>query len=61
MFPRYAMKQAGLFMFVCAVIALPAACSRSTRSGVFGPSQAAVVSAASQPAWYLCSSTARFD
>jgi ubiquinol-cytochrome c reductase cytochrome b subunit len=53
MFPRYAMKQAGLFMFVCAVIALLGGLIQINPVWVFGPSQAAVASAASQPAWYL--------
>jgi ubiquinol-cytochrome c reductase cytochrome b subunit len=53
MFPRYAMKQAGLFMFVCALIASLGGLFQINPVWLFGPSQAAVVSAASQPAWYL--------
>jgi ubiquinol-cytochrome c reductase cytochrome b subunit len=53
LFPRHAMKQAGLFMLVCAVIALLGGLFQINPVWLFGPSQAAVVSAASQPAWYL--------
>jgi ubiquinol-cytochrome c reductase cytochrome b subunit len=52
-FPRYAMKQAGLFVFVCAVIAMLGGLFQINPIWLFGPSQAAVVSAVSQPAWYL--------
>jgi len=53
MFPRYAMKQAGLFMVVCAVIGLLGGLFQINPVWLFGPSNAAVASAASQPAWYL--------
>jgi len=53
MFPRYAMKQAGLFMFVCAVIAVLGGLFQINPVWLFGPSQAAIASAVSQPAWYL--------
>ncbi|MGN9909941.1 cytochrome bc1 complex cytochrome b subunit [Phytohabitans sp. LJ34] len=51
--PRYAIKQAGLFMLVCAVTALLGGLFQINPIWLFGPSQAAAVSAASQPAWYV--------
>jgi quinol---cytochrome-c reductase cytochrome b subunit len=52
-FPRYAMKQAGLFMLVCAVIALLGGLLQVNPVWLFGPSHPANAAAASQPAWYL--------
>lgn len=51
--PRYATKQAGLFMLVCTVVALLGGLFQINPIWLFGPSQAATVSAASQPAWYV--------
>jgi ubiquinol-cytochrome c reductase cytochrome b subunit len=51
--PRYATKQAGLLMLVCAVTALLGGLFQINPIWLFGPSQAAAVSAASQPAWYV--------
>jgi ubiquinol-cytochrome c reductase cytochrome b subunit len=53
MFPRYAIKQAGFFMIVFAVIALLGGIFQINPIWLFGPYQAAVVSAASQPDWYV--------
>ncbi|MET7403424.1 cytochrome b N-terminal domain-containing protein [Dactylosporangium sp. NPDC005572] len=53
MFPRYATKQAGLFMFVFAVIALLGGMVQVNPVWLYGPARAADVSALSQPAWYV--------
>jgi ubiquinol-cytochrome c reductase cytochrome b subunit len=53
MFPRYALKQVGLFMLVCALIAVLGGLFQINPVWIFGPAQPAAVSAASQPAWYL--------
>jgi ubiquinol-cytochrome c reductase cytochrome b subunit len=52
-FPRYATKQAGLFMFVIAVLALLGGLIQVNPVWIFGPARAADVSALSQPAWYV--------
>jgi ubiquinol-cytochrome c reductase cytochrome b subunit len=53
MFPRYAIKQGGFFMVVFGVIALMAGLFQINPIWLFGPYEAAVVSAASQPDWYV--------
>ncbi|HEX5542322.1 MAG TPA: cytochrome bc complex cytochrome b subunit [Micromonospora sp.] len=53
MFPRYAIKQGGFFMVVFGVIALLAGIFQINPLWLFGPYEAAVVSAASQPDWYV--------
>lgn len=53
MFPRYAIKQGGFFMLVFAVIALMGGLLSINPVWLFGPYEAAVVSAASQPDWYV--------
>jgi ubiquinol-cytochrome c reductase cytochrome b subunit len=53
MFPRYAIKQGGFFMIVFAVIALMGGLLSINPVWLFGPYEAAVVSAASQPDWYV--------
>jgi ubiquinol-cytochrome c reductase cytochrome b subunit len=53
MFPRYAIKQGGFFMIVFAVIALMGGLFSINPVWLFGPYEAAVVSAASQPDWYV--------
>jgi ubiquinol-cytochrome c reductase cytochrome b subunit len=53
MFPRYAIKQGGFFMIVFAVIALMGGLFVINPVWLFGPYEAAVVSAASQPDWYV--------
>jgi ubiquinol-cytochrome c reductase cytochrome b subunit len=53
LFPRHAMKQAGLFVLVSAVVALLGGLFQINPVWLFGPSHAANVSAASQPAWYV--------
>ncbi|MDG4832258.1 ubiquinol-cytochrome c reductase cytochrome b subunit [Solwaraspora sp. WMMD1047] len=53
MFPRYAIKQGGFFMVVFGVIALLAGLFQINPIWLFGPYEAAVVSAASQPDWYV--------
>ncbi|WP_422773963.1 cytochrome b [Plantactinospora sp. WMMC1484] len=53
MFPRYALKQGGFFMVVFAVIALLGGLAQINPIWLFGPYEAAVVSAASQPDWYV--------
>ncbi|MGZ6864198.1 MAG: cytochrome bc1 complex cytochrome b subunit, partial [Blastococcus sp.] len=53
MFPRYALKQGGFFMVVFGVIALLAGLFQINPIWLFGPYEAAVVSAASQPDWYV--------
>jgi ubiquinol-cytochrome c reductase cytochrome b subunit len=51
--PRYATKRAGLLMLVCAVTALLGGLFQINPVWLSGPSHAAAVSAASQPAWYV--------
>ncbi|WJK36928.1 ubiquinol-cytochrome c reductase cytochrome b subunit [Solwaraspora sp. WMMA2065] len=53
MFPRYAIKQGGFFMIVFGVVALMAGVFQINPVWLFGPYEAAVVSAASQPDWYV--------
>ncbi|PZM94827.1 MAG: cytochrome b [Actinobacteria bacterium] len=53
MFPRYAIKQGGYFMIVFGVIALMGGLIQINPLWLFGPYEAAVVSAASQPDWYV--------
>ncbi len=53
MFPRYALKQGGFFMVVFGVIALLGGLFQINPIWLFGPYEAAVVSAASQPDWYV--------
>jgi ubiquinol-cytochrome c reductase cytochrome b subunit len=53
MFPRYAIKQAGFFVTVAGVIALLAGLLQINPIWLFGPYESAVVSAATQPDWYV--------
>lgn len=53
MFPRYAIKQGGFFMVVFGVIALLGGLAQINPIWLFGPYEAGVVSAASQPDWYV--------
>lgn len=53
MFPRYALKQGGFFMVVFGVIALFGGLFQINPIWYFGPYEAWVVSAASQPDWYV--------
>jgi ubiquinol-cytochrome c reductase cytochrome b subunit len=53
MFPRYAIKQGGFFLLVAGVIALLSGIFQINPIWLFGPYEAAVVSAASQPDWYV--------
>jgi ubiquinol-cytochrome c reductase cytochrome b subunit len=53
MFPRYAMKQSGLFVFVVAVITLLGGLFQINPVWLYGPARAADASALSQPAWYV--------
>ncbi|MEV4349469.1 ubiquinol-cytochrome c reductase cytochrome b subunit [Actinoplanes sp. NPDC049596] len=53
MFPRYALKQGGMFLSVFAVVALLAGLFQINPIWLFGPYRAADVSAASQPDWYV--------
>ncbi|MBB5869466.1 ubiquinol-cytochrome c reductase cytochrome b subunit [Allocatelliglobosispora scoriae] len=53
MFPRYAIKQGGFFMLVFAVIAFMGGLFQINPIWLFGPYEAAVVSAGSQPDWYV--------
>jgi ubiquinol-cytochrome c reductase cytochrome b subunit len=53
MFPRYAIKQGGFFAIVAGVIALMGGLFQINPIWLFGPYEAAVVSAASQPDWYV--------
>ncbi|MCO8275206.1 cytochrome bc complex cytochrome b subunit [Actinoplanes sp. TRM 88003] len=53
MFPRYALKQGGMFMSVFAVLALSAGLFQINPIWLFGPYRPADVSAASQPDWYV--------
>jgi ubiquinol-cytochrome c reductase cytochrome b subunit len=52
-FPRYALKQGAFFMLVFAVTALMGGLFQINPVWLFGPYQAAVVSFASQPDWYV--------
>jgi len=52
-FPRYALKQGAFFMMVFAVIALMAGLFQINPVWLFGPYHVAVVSAGSQPDWYV--------
>ncbi|MFY1686973.1 cytochrome b [Plantactinospora sp. WMMB782] len=53
MFPRYALKQGGFFMIVFGVIAVLGGVTQINPIWLFGPYEAGVVSAASQPDWYV--------
>jgi ubiquinol-cytochrome c reductase cytochrome b subunit len=53
MFPAFAIKSGGFFMLVFGVIALLAGLFQINPIWLFGPYKAAVVSAASQPDWYV--------
>jgi ubiquinol-cytochrome c reductase cytochrome b subunit len=53
LFPRYAVKQVGLFVLVFGVIALLGGLVQVNPVWLFGPSHGAVAASASQPAWYL--------
>ncbi|MEE6307205.1 cytochrome bc complex cytochrome b subunit [Plantactinospora veratri] len=53
MFPRYALKQGGFFMIVFGVIAVLGGVAQINPIWLFGPYEAGVVSAASQPDWYV--------
>jgi len=53
MFPRYMIKQAGFMMIVSAVIALAGGLLSINPIWLFGPYEASIVSAASQPDWYV--------
>ncbi|MEV4759167.1 cytochrome bc complex cytochrome b subunit [Micromonospora sp. NPDC049559] len=53
MFPRYAIKQGGFFMIVFGVIAMLGGLAQINPIWLFGPYEAWVVSAASQPDWYV--------
>lgn len=52
-FPRYIMKQTGFFFVVFGVIALMGGLFQINPVWLFGPYEAAVVSAGSQPDWYV--------
>jgi ubiquinol-cytochrome c reductase cytochrome b subunit len=51
--PRYTIKQTGFFMIIFAVIALMGGLFQINPIWLFGPYKAAVVSAGSQPDWYV--------
>nr|BFE56291.1 ubiquinol-cytochrome c reductase cytochrome b subunit [Dactylosporangium thailandense] len=53
MFPGFAVKSGGFFMFVFAMIAALAGLVQINPIWLYGPYKAAVVSAASQPDWYV--------
>src|SRR5262245_22026043 len=53
MFPAFSVKAGGFFMIVFAMIALLAGLFQINPIWLFGPYKAAVVSAASQPDWYV--------
>jgi ubiquinol-cytochrome c reductase cytochrome b subunit len=53
MFPRYVIKQTGFFLVVFALIAFMGGLLTINPIWLFGPYEAAVVSAASQPDWYV--------
>lgn len=53
MFPRYIIKQTGFLMLVFGVIALMGGLFQINPIWLFGPYEAAVVSAGSQPDWYV--------
>ncbi|GIH08804.1 ubiquinol-cytochrome c reductase cytochrome b subunit [Rhizocola hellebori] len=52
-FPRYVIKQGGFFMVVFGLIALMGGLFQINPIWLFGPYEAAVVSAGSQPDWYV--------
>ncbi len=52
-FPRYVIKQGGFFMLVFGIIALMGGLFQINPIWLFGPYEAAVVSAGSQPDWYV--------
>ncbi|HZM78542.1 MAG TPA: ubiquinol-cytochrome c reductase cytochrome b subunit [Candidatus Limnocylindrales bacterium] len=52
-FPRYVIKQGGFFMLCFGVIALMGGLFQINPIWLFGPYEAAVVSAGSQPDWYV--------
>jgi ubiquinol-cytochrome c reductase cytochrome b subunit len=53
MFPAFSVKAGGFFMIVFAMIALLGGLAQINPIWLFGPYRAAVVSAASQPDWYV--------
>ncbi|OLE26399.1 MAG: cytochrome b, partial [Actinobacteria bacterium 13_1_20CM_3_71_11] len=53
MFPGFALKSGGFFMLVFAVIAFLGGLFQINPIWLFGPYKAAIVSAASQPDWYV--------
>ena len=53
MFPAFSVKAGGFFMIVFAMIALLGGLFQINPIWLFGPYKAAVVSAASQPDWYV--------
>jgi len=53
MFPTFAMKAGGFFMLVFGVIALMGGLVQINPIWLFGPYEASVVSAGSQPDWYV--------
>jgi ubiquinol-cytochrome c reductase cytochrome b subunit len=53
MFPRYVIKQTGFFLAVAGVIGVLGGLFQINPIWLFGPYEAAVVSAASQPDWYV--------
>ncbi|MFG2043688.1 cytochrome bc complex cytochrome b subunit [Dactylosporangium sp. NPDC048998] len=53
MFPGFAVKAGGFFMFVFAMLAVLAGLFQINPIWLYGPYRAAVVSAASQPDWYV--------
>src|SRR5690606_23812600 len=53
MVPRYGLKMLGFFTLVAAAIALLGGLFQINPMWLFGPYNAAVVSAASQPDWYV--------
>jgi ubiquinol-cytochrome c reductase cytochrome b subunit len=53
MFPRYVIKQTGFFLAVAAVIGVLGGLFQINPIWLFGPYEAAVVSTASQPDWYV--------
>jgi len=53
LFPRYAMKRAGLFFVVAGTVGLLGGLLQINPVWVYGPARAAVVTAAAQPDWYV--------
>jgi ubiquinol-cytochrome c reductase cytochrome b subunit len=53
MVPNFASRSIGFFVLICAVIAALAGLFQINPVWIYGPYQAAVVSAASQPDWYV--------